>query len=227
MRRLIGILLCGALALSLAGAGTPKYVVLTFDDGPTGSVTAKLLEGLAERNARATFFLCGYRMKDFPDMAEKILAGGHEIGCHGYSHKNMQMLSRRDIAGEISDMEALLPEGTPVHFLRPPGGCCGENVMQVAQAKGMPILEWSVDPRDWETHDSETVVQRILGRVKDGDVILMHDMTESSVDAALQVVDNLQRHGYHFVTVSELIMLRDYTLRPGKIYRAFPERKES
>lgn len=225
MRRLIGFALVGLLTLSLTGAGSPKYVALTFDDGPSGSITAELLEGLQQRNAKATFFLCGYRMKEYPGAVEKILADGHEIGCHGFSHKNMQMLSHRDIAGEIMDMEALLPEGTAVHFLRPPGGCCGENVMQVAAARGMPILEWSVDPRDWETGDMETVVQRILTHVKDGDVILMHDMSQSSVAAALRVVDVLQQRGYRFLTVSELTMLRGYSLRPGKIYRSFPERE--
>ena len=112
MRRIFLCLLCLSLvALPVKGAGDVKYVALTFDDGPSGRFTRQLLKGLAARDVQATFLLCGYRMEQYPELTEQIHAAGHEIGCHGYSHSNMQPMSRRDIAGEIEKMQSLLPEG--------------------------------------------------------------------------------------------------------------------
>ena len=225
MRRIFLCLICLSLvALPVKGAGDVKYVALTFDDGPSGRFTRQLLKGLAARDVQATFLLCGYRMEQYPELTEQIHAAGHEIGCHGYSHSNMQPMSRRDIAGEIEKMQRLLPEGCAMAFLRPPGGCCSDNVRQVAKARGLAILSWSVDPRDWATHDSRAVAQTVVERVKDGDVILLHDMTDSSVKAALDIVDNLKGRGFRFVTASRLAVLRGRNLLPGKTYTSFPPR---
>ena len=225
MRRIFLCLLCLSLvALPVKGAGDVKYVALTFDDGPSGRFTRQLLKGLAARDVQATFLLCGYRMEQYPELTEQIHAAGHEIGCHGYSHSNMQPMSRRDIAGEIEKMQRLLPEGCAMAFLRPPGGCCSDNVRQVAKARGLAILSWSVDPRDWATHDSRAIAKTVVERVKDGDVILLHDMTASSVQAALDIVDNLKGRGFRFVTASRLAVLRGTVPRPGKTYSSFPPR---
>ena len=138
MRRLILAVLC----LQLLAAPMPepaKYVALTFDDGPSGRYTDRLLDGLRERNAKATFLLCGYRIKEYPTQAKRIVEEGHEVGNHGYSHKNMQQLSRREIAREILDTQALLPANCRIRFLRPPGGCCSDGVRQVAEAKNLAM----------------------------------------------------------------------------------------
>ena len=225
MRRIFLCLICLSLvALPVKGAGDVKYVALTFDDGPSGRFTRQLLKGLAARDVQATFLLCGYRMEQYPELTEQIHAAGHEIGCHGYSHSNMQPMSRRDIAGEIEKMQSLLPEGCAMAFLRPPGGCCSDNVRQVAQARGLAILSWSVDPRDWATRDTWAIEKTVLERVKDGDVILLHDMTDSSVKAALDIVDNLKARGFRFVTASRLAVLRGRSPVPGKTYTSFPPR---
>ena len=225
MRRIFLCLLCLSLvALPVKGAGDVKYVALTFDDGPSGRFTRQLLKGLAARDVQATFLLCGYRMEQYPELVTQIYEAGHEIGCHGYSHSNMRPMSRRDIAGEIEKMQQLLPEGCAMAFLRPPGGCCSDNVHQVAKARGLAILSWSVDPRDWATHDSRAIAQTVVERVKDGDVILLHDMTASSVQAALDIVDNLKGRGFRFVTASRLAAIRGTRLTPGKTYDRFPPR---
>ena len=225
MRRIFLCLLCLSLVLvPVKGAEAPKYVALTFDDGPSGRFTRQLLEGLKARDVQATFLLCGYRMEQYPELTEQIHAAGHEIGCHGYSHSNMQPMSRRDIAAEIEKMQALLPQGCTMAFLRPPGGCCSDNVRQVAKARGLAILSWSVDPRDWATHDTWAIEKTVLERVKDGDVILLHDMTDSSVKAALAIVDNLKARGFRFVTASRLAALHGRTPTPGKTYSSFPPR---
>ena len=227
MRRLVCAMLCAAvLTLPVSGAEGLSYVALTFDDGPSGRFTQTLLDGLQQRNVKATFFLCGYRVRQFPDIAKRIYEEGHEIGCHGYSHKPMKAMSRRDIVQEITTTQSLLPEGARVRLLRPPGGCCGDSVTQVAKARQMPILLWSLDPRDWATHNAAAVEESVIRKVKDGDVILLHDMSDSSVKAALEIVDRLMERGFRFATVTELAAHRNIPLRPGKIYTAFPPRKQ-
>lgn len=222
MRRILAIFLCLALLpLPVHGAQT-EYVALTFDDGPSGKYTRQLLDGLMERDAKATFLLCGYRMKQYPDITQRIFDEGHEIGFHGYSHAPMDTMSRRDIARELLDTAALLPEGCKPVFLRPPGGCCSDGVQQVAQVRGLSLLSWSVDPRDWATSDTLAVERSVLDTISDGDIVLLHDMTASSVRAALDIVDVLQKRGFTLVTVSQLAKLRGKTLQPGKTYRRFP-----
>jgi len=223
MRKMLCLLLTMLLLCPAAsGAETPKYIALTFDDGPSGRFTRQLLEGLRLRDASVTFFLCGYRLEQYPDLAEQILADGHEIGLHGYTHRVMSTLSRRDIAAELNDTLALLPKGSRVRFLRPPQGSRSLAVTQVAGAMGLAIADWSVDPRDWATQDTAAVGRSIVEGARDGDIVLMHDMSESSVQAALNIIDLLQQQGFRFVTLSELARIRNITLHPGQVYRSFP-----
>ena len=223
MRRIFTLLLCLCLLpIPASAADTPKYVALTFDDGPSGRFTRRLLEGLEQRGAKATFFLCGYRLESGGDLARRILDEGHEIGLHGYSHGNMKSMTRRQIASELTRTQELLPGDCRPVWLRPPGGCCSDGVRQVAEATGLSILEWSVDPRDWATRDTAAIGRSVTRSIRDGDVVLLHDMSDSSVDAALNIIDQLQAKGFRFVTVSELARLRGVTLRPGGVYTSFP-----
>lgn len=221
MRRFLCLVLCCCALVLPVRAEPPGILALTFDDGPSGRFTEALLDGLQQRGVKATFLLCGYRIAQYPELARRIAGEGHEIGNHGYSHTNMQTLSRRDIAREIMDTQALLPE-IPIRFLRPPGGCCNDGVCQVAQARQLAILGWSVDPRDWASDDAAAVTDYVLTHAADGDIILLHDMSDSSVEAALAIIDRLTEQGFRFVTVSELVELRGARLQPGKCYSRFP-----
>ena len=228
MRRILAFLLSLTfLVLPAHAAENTKYVALTFDDGPSGKYTRQLLDGLYERDVRATFLLCGYRMKDYPDISQRIFDEGHEIGYHGYTHNNMKGMSRRNVAAEIMDSQELLPEECSPVFLRPPGGCCSDAVRQVAEARQLAILSWSVDPRDWATSDTWAIEHAVLKNVKDGDIVLLHDMTTSSVRAALDIVDALQSQGFEIVTVSELAKIRGVKLKPGQTYTYFPPKEEA
>ena len=222
MRRIFVILLCISLVLlPVEAAEGEKYVCLTFDAGPSGRFTRTLLKGLQKRNVKATFLLCGYRMAQYPELTQQIYDAGHEIGCHGFSHRDMGKLSRRDIAEEIQKTELLMPEGCRLTFLRPPGGVVTDSVRQVAQARGLAILNWSVDPRDWATRDTAAIESAVINRIRDGDVVLLHDMTESSVKAALDIIDTLSAQGFRFVTASELARRKGITPKPGKVYTGF------
>lgn len=226
MRRIFAAVLAASFLVMPVRAVDAKYVALTFDDGPSGKYTRQLLDGLYDRGVKATFFLCGYRIRQYPDITQRIHDEGHEIGCHGYSHKNMKAMSRRDIAAEIADTQALLPEGCNPKFLRPPGGCCSDGVRQVAEVRNLAILSWSVDPRDWATRDTAAIETAVLENIQDGDIVLLHDMTASSVQAALDIVDALIEEDFEFVTVSQLAKLRNTRLKPGQVYTRFPKKED-
>ena len=222
MRRLLAILLCVCLIwVPVRAAREEKLIALTFDDGPSGRFTRRLLEGLAQREVKATFLLCGYRMEQYPTLAQKIFEAGHEIGVHGYSHDSMKTMCQSQLSREIRQTVALLPDGCEPAFLRPPGGQCSGCVQTAAEDFCLAILQWSVDPQDWAVKDAGVIIERVTARARDGDVILLHDMSDSSVDAALAIIDILQARGFRFVTASELAQAKNCTLVPGKIYTRF------
>jgi peptidoglycan/xylan/chitin deacetylase (PgdA/CDA1 family) len=221
LKRLLGVLFCFFLLCPVVARGEAGTVALTFDDGPSGRFTRALLDGLEQRQVKATFLLCGYRLKDYPKEAERILKSGHEIGLHGYSHDAMNKMSRRQLEQEIRDNLARLPRGCKPVFLRPPGGAVSQTVRDTARDMGFGILNWSVDPRDWATRDAGAITAMVLDNVRDGDVILLHDMTDSSVEAALEIIDRLKAQGFRFVTVTELARLKGVTIEPGKEYFKF------
>ena len=223
MRRICLILMCVSFLIFPVSGAEPqeKYVALTFDDGPSGPVTQRLLDGLKQRGVKATFLVCGYRLRDFPQTARRIHAEGHEMGLHGSSHGDMGKMTHEEVKKELEDTLALLPKGCKPVFLRPPGGSIGPEVTKTAAEKGISVLLWSVDPRDWATKDVDAVEAAVVENIRSGDVVLLHDLQDSSVDAALKIIDRLQRQGFRFVTASQLAKLRGIPLRPGKIYRHF------
>ena len=221
LRRILVVFLCLGLACPVFGAENEKCVALTFDDGPSGRFTRALLDGLEQRHVKATFLLCGYRLKDYPKEAKRIHDLGHEIGLHGYSHSCMANMCQEELEREISDTLALLPEGCKPVFLRPPGGNYNETVLEAARQAELGVLNWSVDPKDWASNDAQVIGQTVVKTVRDGDVILLHDMSDSSVEAALAIVDELKEQGFRFVTVSELARRKGVTIQPGKVYQRF------
>ena len=222
MRRVFCIFLVMLLLIPAVSAGErPKFVALTFDDGPSGRYTTALLDGLESREVSATFFLCGYRLETYPELAARIRQQGHEIGLHGYTHDNMAKMTHQQIRKELEDTLALIPKGYYVNLMRPPGGRLTDQVHQVSQQMNLSIVHWSVDPRDWATDCAAQVEELVLAEADDGDIILLHDMSDSSVEAALHLIDQMLADGYVFLTVSQLAMLKGFQLEPGRIYTCF------
>ncbi len=198
------------------------YVALTFDDGPSGALTQQLLDGLRDRGARATFFLCGYRVDQYPELMDRYATEGHELGVHSTVHTDLTKLSPEEVHKDMQNTAQPILDATgsrPV-VMRPPGGAYDDTVQQEAGSEGMSIILWSVDPRDWASHDASAVLHT-MARSTNGDIILMHDMSKSSVQAALELVDTMQEKGYCFVTVSELAALTGTELVPGAVYKHF------
>ena len=193
-----------------------KYVALTFDDGPRRGTTERLLDGLKERGAKATFFLIGQQIEDNAALVARMAEEGHQIGNHTWSHQRLDGILPDEAAQEVARTEAALEAllGGGEYWLRPPYGQVAEGV-----ELGVPMVKWCVDPRDWESRDAEKVTRAILDCVEPNSIILLHDIYSTSVDAALRVVDRLQEEGYWFVTVEELLWLNGITPEAGRMYR--------
>lgn len=199
-----------------------KYVALTFDDGPSGDNTLNLLDGLKERNAKATFFLCGYQISYYPDFPERIANDGHEIGLHTENHRYLPNFSNDIIRSELRTELDRIPDHIPVRLMRPPGGHYNDTVQYICGNFGLSIIMWSLDTRDWDTDDPSEVVPNIIA-AQSGDIILMHDLKPSSVDAALEAIDIMQANGYEFVTISELSEIMDCPLYGGDVYHSMKQ----
>lgn len=195
-----------------------KYVALTFDDGPRASTTGRLLEGLAERNAHATFFVIGRQIEGNEELIKRMAAQGDQVGNHTYNHTKLTGDDSSTVLQEINKTDVTLRQllGDGDYWLRPPYGLIDEKYRSMVAT---PMVSWSVDPEDWKKLNTEDVVKAVLADAGDGDIILLHDFYPTSVDAALEIVDKMQAEGYEFVTVKELFKLKKITPHCGKIYR--------
>lgn len=206
-------------------AEEPKYVALTFDDGPRRDTTERLLDGLKERGASATFFLIGQQIAGNEDLVRRMRDEGHQVGNHSWSHASLKDESDWGLLQEVGRTDTLLREilGEGSYWLRPPYGFLTARQRQLVT---VPVIKWSVDPEDWKLRDTEKDVAAVLKKVRPGDIILMHDSIPATVDAALRIVDALQAEGYIFVTVEELLALSGVDPQPGIFYRSAAETEE-
>ena len=230
-RLLLCLLAAGVLLLGRAGktslpASGPaeipsenRYVALTFDDGPRRSTTEKLLDGLLERGASATFFVVGEELAGNEDLVERMKNEGHQIGNHTWSHVRLTGTPNETALEELGRTDEALRDilGDGDYWIRPPYGMVEEELESLLQ---VPLVKWSVDPKDWESRDTKKVVEAIRENVGHNAIILLHDISPTSVEAALQMVDTLQAEGYWFVTVEELLLLNGVTPQPGVMYRS-------
>lgn len=222
---LAALMLCGCSgekAVETGGAAElteqVKYVALTFDDGPRRSTTPLLLDGLKERGAAATFFLVGEEIAGNEDIVARMGAEGHQVGNHTWSHVRLEKVSEVVMLEEIRRTEETIGAilGGSGYWLRPPYGFLKEGTASLVT---VPMVKWSVDPRDWESRDTEKVVKAVLEAVDDGSIILLHDIYPTSVEAALKLVNTLQQEGYWFVTVEELLTIKGIHPEAGQMYR--------
>ena len=189
-----------------ADGGTEvKMIALTFDDGPHPQYTQQLLDGLRKRGVRASFFVTGEHAALHPDLIRSMVQDGHLIGNHTYSHIQLRKDNRDLFEEELRRTNDVLQEitGQDVEYVRPPYGSWDKSCE--AKLNMFPVL-WTVDPLDWCSQDASCVTRRILEKAGENDINLMHDSYDTSVTAALAVVDALLAEGYRFVTVDELLL---------------------
>lgn len=182
-----------------------KRVALTFDDGPNPLYTEELLDGLKQRKVKASFFLLGEEVEQYPDIVKRMHQEGHLIGTHAYQHVNLNQLTTEAACEQITKTgEAIYRvTGEYPQYIRPPYGCWKEKVDEKC---AMIEVLWDVDTMDWSVQNADQVVQTVERQVKDGDIILMHDAYPSSVEAAFRIIELLQKQHYTFVTVDRMIL---------------------
>lgn len=182
----------------------PPKIALTFDDGPS-RYTEKLLDGLKERGVKASFFMIGESAERHQDLVRRVREEGHLIGNHTYHHVDITKLPDEKAREELREMDRVIYEilGEHVEYMRPPFGVWQEKLEQEIDV--LPVM-WTIDPLDWTTKNVEEIVNKVVTQAGENDIILLHDCYESSVDAALQIVDVLKAEGYEFVTVDQLIL---------------------
>lgn len=199
-------------------------IALTFDDGPSKHTWA-IVDTLKTHNARATFFVLGNRVPSYQAAIDHVLANHNEIGSHSMGHANLtKMATEEELLAQIRPVDEALQKQhnyTPKLF-RTPYGAKNDDVLATLKSEGKPVIGWSVDPRDWDVKDKKKVVDHVLANVKDGDIILMHDIYEPTAEAVAELVPALQERGYQLVTVSELFQLRGVTPLPGVYYSKLP-----
>ncbi len=229
MKRITAFLLCIISLLCLLGtfvpaqaAQGPKLLALTFDDGPS-KYTDKLLDGLKERGAKATFFMVGSNVNAYPETVKRMKKEGHQLATHTMSHANLALSSVDNIKSEVfgvnDRINAIVGDGK--YYLRPPYGSYNDTVKRTVMT---PIIYWSVDTEDWKSRNTQSVYNKIMNTARDGDIILLHDLYLTSVEGALKAVDSLQQQGYVFVTVEQLLRRRGIVPTDGTVYFDAPNR---
>ncbi|MEI6323682.1 MAG: polysaccharide deacetylase family protein [bacterium] len=192
------------------------YIAMTFDDGPNATLTPRLLDILKERHVKVTFFVLGQLVKEHPEIVQRAVAEGHEIGNHSWDHKALNKLGPDGLQHELTDTSAAIKEATgkPVTLMRPPYGATNPRLSRAIEKDfGMKVILWSVDPLDWKDPGPKVVESRILsgskesGGAKPGAIILSHDIHKGTVEAMPSTLDALLAKGYKFVTVSELLAM--------------------
>lgn len=199
-----------------------KTVALTFDDGPNGEKTNKIVNLLEQNKAHATFFMVGNRMEYGKETILNVLNKGNEIGSHSYNHKNMKRMKLENIiSGEEKTNEIFHSiTGRDLLYTRAPYGNVNNKIKENLNTI---FINWNLDTEDWLHRDKDRIVKYVMDTVQDGDIILMHDLYDSTVDAVEELLPKLYAAGYQVVSVSELAGLKGKTLETHSVYRSIKE----
>lgn len=194
-----------------------KLVAFTFDDGPS-KYTLDIANILEEYNASATFFEVGYNIKAHPEITKELSERGFEIANHTTDHSKLTKLTEAKYLSKINDNNVIFKEltGKDMPYLRPPYGSYNDKIKAKA---GVPIVTWSLDTRDWESRNKDKVIEMVMNNIKEGDIILFHDLYESTRDAVKELMPLLKEQGYQAVSVGELFKSKGITLEAGTSYR--------
>lgn len=203
---------CYAESIAVKSADTDeKVIALTFDDGPHGVYTEEILDILAEYGIKATFFVVGENAESYPQIIEREVVEGHELGNHTYSHPmDFSSFDINETVEEIHRTEEALNSAAEYRpkLFRPPGGAWGETLSKALERYDYKLVLWSVDTKDWKRPSAEIIADEVLRSVKPGAIILFHDfvsLKSNTPDALRIIIPELIKEGYEFLTVSELL----------------------
>lgn len=198
---------------------TKKLLALTFDDGPA-ETTEMIISSLMKNRAVATFFVNGACLRKFPHLTKMAFDCGFEIGNHTTTHKHLPKLKYQEVVEEISQTSSLIEEIIHINpkIMRPPYGEYNETVKEAAKYCGLPLINWSNDPKDWNDNKAETTRKKILENLQEDAIILCHDRILETAYLMLDFISELQGLGYQLVTVSHLFELKGIPLQAGEVY---------
>jgi peptidoglycan/xylan/chitin deacetylase (PgdA/CDA1 family) len=188
------------------------YVAMTFDDGPHATLTPKLLDLLAQKKIKVTFFVLGENAQRHPEILKRAVAEGHEIGNHSWSHPNLAKLSNEALRSQLQRTDDVIAQAIGSHptIMRPPYGELTPKQRQwVNSVFGYKVILWDVDPLDWKEPGPSIVAQRIIRETKHGSIMLSHDIHAQTIAAMPETFDALLAKGFRFVTISELLSLAE------------------
>lgn len=196
-----------------------KLIALTFDDGPSNN-TKYFIKELQKRDALVTFFVVGNRVKKYEDVLKEAYLTGNQIGSHTYSHKNLLYLNEEEITKEIEKTNEAIYNviGTKPTIIRVPYGNINKKIRSISN---MNHILWNVDTLDWKYKNSNRVYKEIIKHAEDGNIILLHDIFKTSVNGVLKAIDELKKQGYEFVTIDEMVYLKNIKLDKSKTYFNF------
>ncbi|WP_250278905.1 polysaccharide deacetylase family protein [[Clostridium] colinum] len=192
-------------------------VALTFDDGPNGATTTRILDILEKNNSVATFFIVSRRIDKDADILKRMVNLGCQIGNHTANHKDLTKLSTEQVKSEVDIVNNKLKNiiGKEASMVRVPYGAANSNVKKTVN---YPLIMWNIDTKDWQTKNAKSIEKAILNNVKDGDIILMHDLYTSTADACEVVIPQLVKQGFQLVTVEELLYYKEIEVKEGLTY---------
>lgn len=197
-----------------------KLVALTYDDGPSEAATMQILDALEKYGQKATFFIVGQQGAYYDEMVKREYDLGMELGNHTYDHPWLNSLSQEEVQEELNKNDDIIRNITGVEttLIRPTGGGISADLIN---AVDKPMIQWDVDTLDWEHKDADKTYERAMELVKDGSIVLMHDLFSPAGDSADRMISSLIEQGYKCVTVSELAEAYGYEMEPGGQYYAF------
>jgi peptidoglycan/xylan/chitin deacetylase (PgdA/CDA1 family) len=186
---------------------TRRLIALTFDDGPYPFYTPLLLHVLDRSHVAATFFCVGRSAQQFPELIDRIIASGDEIGNHTFNHYKLSGLSDEQIAQQIMEGGAILSTfvGRPIDLFRPPHGRYDRRVLEIASAMGYRTVFWNDSPEDTKNISPDLEVQRVLAQARPGGIVLLHSGQYRTIEALPVIIEKLRAEGYSFVTVDQLL----------------------
>lgn len=187
------------------GPGFGRRLALTFDDGPDPKNTPIVLKALRDRNVQATFFLIGRNVNNDPQLTAQILAEGHEVANHSYTHPKLSRYSNSRVLSELERCQEAIQKATgtvPCWFRPPYGAWAKKRQGPLAVKESLGVAMWSVDPHDWRDRNTRTVTNRVLSKAQPGSIVLMHDIHRTTALAVAPILDGLLNRGFEMTTMS-------------------------
>lgn len=194
--------------LIVHGNTAKKHLAFTYDTGVDDSETITILNVLRKHHIKCTFFTTGFWVNKFPQLAKAIVHQGHEIGNHSFDHPDMRYISYQEMIRTVINGETAIKNitGVKTRLFRPPFGHWDDQVLRAVGEAGYPYsIYWSIDTIDWKLPPMQVIVNRILKKANNGDIVLMHVAGNDTATATDKAIENLEARGFTLVTVSEIL----------------------